>query len=296
MRKCVNCGAEIDEEAERCDKCGCDASRFKCFSYVTKDVDEAAKYICDIVAKLAHSELKNMIESYEYVGFVVYVFPEHMLGNPPIKNRIRFSNVDHTIVDIVVIDYQQYISKDSEERIKMLRDEICDALGKTFTRLKKKPCAVVYDAEKDDFYLRDVEVSTDGVNEAVKPPKSRVKKKPMSFEKWVEKQLSRRIPENVIAISFDLYELDEEHQFDVRLLGCISYDAEDPNWTCNGVFSSGKKFFHFESDNWESALSDFRKILCDYLSKHPDSVLNKYDYIGYGFFDGEVFMVKPENP
>lgn len=42
----------------------------------------------------------------------------------------------------------------------------------------------------------------------------------MKFNIWLEKQLEERIPKEVIAFNFNLYECEAKNQFDVQLIGC----------------------------------------------------------------------------
>lgn len=116
----------------------------------------------------------------------------------------------------------------------------------------------------------------------------------MLFEDWIEKQLLKPFPESVIAINFNLYETDDENLFDAQIVGCEHYDANDDDWACNTVFSSGEDLFQFRSDDWESALSDFKNILCNYLHTHPKTKLNKFEHISFGFVDGDLIPIKPE--
>lgn len=116
----------------------------------------------------------------------------------------------------------------------------------------------------------------------------------MLFEDWIEKQLLKPFPEDVIAINFNLYETDDENEFDAQIVGCAHYDANNDDWACNAIFSSGEDLFQFRSDDWESALSDFKNILCNYLCTHSKTILNNFEYISFGFVDGDLITIKPE--
>ncbi len=114
----------------------------------------------------------------------------------------------------------------------------------------------------------------------------------MNFNKWIEKQLSKSIPNSVIAINFNLYEADDDNEFDAQIVGCASYDENDSDWACGAIFSSEEDLFHFESDDWEKALLDFENIVRQYLKTHQKTPLNNYDHITFGFVDGDLTVIK----
>ena len=116
----------------------------------------------------------------------------------------------------------------------------------------------------------------------------------MLFEDWIERQFIKPIPKSAIAINFNLYETDNEKEFDAQIVGCAFYDADNDDWACDTIFSSGEDLFRFRSNDWESALSDFKSILCDYLCTHSKTTLNNYEYISFGFVDGDLITIKPD--
>ena len=116
----------------------------------------------------------------------------------------------------------------------------------------------------------------------------------MDFQKWIEIQMSKQIPEEVVAINFNLYEsADDDEGFDAQIVGCPLYDANDPDWACNTIFSSEEDLFHFTSEDWETALEDFEALLRDYLSSAQEkNVLTECQYIAIGFVDGDLIPIR----
>ena len=113
----------------------------------------------------------------------------------------------------------------------------------------------------------------------------------MEFQTWLEKQLEKPIPAEVIAFNFNLYEEDET-EFDVQIVGCPSYDADDSDWACDAIFSSEEDLFHFSSKDWETALEDFQAILENYLASGVKNALTDSKYIAMGFVDGDLIPIR----
>ena len=113
----------------------------------------------------------------------------------------------------------------------------------------------------------------------------------MEFQTWLERQLNKPIPAEVVAFNFNLYE-DDEEEFDVQIVGCPSYDADDSDWACDAIFSSEEDLFHFESEDWETALEDFQAILENYLASGAKNALTDSKYIAMGFVDGDLIPIR----
>ena len=101
--------------------------------------------------------------------------------------------------------------------------------------------------------------------------------------------MSKPIPEEVVAFNFNLYEDDEE---ELQIVGCPSYDANDSDWACDDIFSSEEDLFHFESEDWETALEDFQAILEEYLASGAKNALTDSKYIAMGFVDGDLIPIR----
>ena len=113
----------------------------------------------------------------------------------------------------------------------------------------------------------------------------------MKFKKWLDAQLKNGLPEEVVAINFNLYEGEKDGHYDAQIVGCPSYDPDDSDWACDELFSSEEDLYHFKSGEWEVALEDFQKTLEEYLESTPESILHKYDHITIGFVDGDLVTV-----
>lgn len=59
----------------------------------------------------------------------------------------------------------------------------------------------------------------------------------MNIEKWTDSILQNNLPEQVIAIAFNLYE-DEDRQCSIEMVGTGCFDTEDSDWACDEVFDT----------------------------------------------------------
>lgn len=113
-----------------------------------------------------------------------------------------------------------------------------------------------------------------------------------SFEKWLNSILKENSFEGVKAFNFNLYEdyNDDNIVFTVQLIGASSYDADNPDWACEEVFSTGENLFQIpDCDSWEICLEIFQKLIEEFLEKsNYANVLLKSDAVTYGFVDGDL--------
>ena len=67
--------------------------------------------------------------------------------------------------------------------------------------------------------------------------------------------------DDIVAFCFNLYESDNNCQFDVQLVGCSQFDSEEDDWACSAIFTTGENLFSFEASDWENALESFSQVL-----------------------------------
>lgn len=113
-----------------------------------------------------------------------------------------------------------------------------------------------------------------------------------NLSKWIDKHLCKDLPDDVIAINFNLYEGSDD-TYDVEIVGCDEFDEDDSDWACSEVFTTREDLFyiHRTSDiaEWEQALSCITGFVEKYLSdgKYADK-LKSYTAVGIGFVDGDM--------
>ena len=117
------------------------------------------------------------------------------------------------------------------------------------------------------------------------------------FKVWVEKYLID-LPEDAVAINFNLYEGEEPYS--VQLIAADEFDEEDEDWACEEIFSTEDDLFVIpmteDIKDWEEALFYIKSLIEEYLNVSSyKSILKKLQGIGVGFVDGNVELLTPDD-
>ena len=113
------------------------------------------------------------------------------------------------------------------------------------------------------------------------------------FEEWLFQSFNNEsLSDDIVAFCFNLYESDNNCQFDVQLVGCSQFDSEEDDWACSAIFTTGENLFSFEASDWENALESFSQVLIKIIecATFKDAFRNKH--IAYGFVDGDLSIVR----
>jgi hypothetical protein len=102
---------------------------------------------------------------------------------------------------------------------------------------------------------------------------------------WLTPHL-QALPAEAKSLCLNLYESEEEGEFDAQLVACAAYDREDPDWACEDIFSTGEELFGFSSEDWEAALDLMLETMSEAIADGilPDTV----EYVAVGFVDGDL--------
>ena len=117
------------------------------------------------------------------------------------------------------------------------------------------------------------------------------------FKVWVEKYLID-LPEDAVAINFNLYEGEEAYS--VQLIAADEFDEEDEDWACEEIFSTEDDLFVIpmteDIKDWEEALFYIKSLIEEYLNVSSyKSILKKLQGIGVGFVDGNVELLTTDD-
>ena len=108
---------------------------------------------------------------------------------------------------------------------------------------------------------------------------------------WLDGVFEREIPDGVVSVCFNLYE-DGDNSWSLEVVGCSSFDSEDPDWACDEVTDFETRdapFAWTEEAIWEKVLSDVTKLLYQYIQEGKASeYLNSLDGVAVGFADGDL--------
>jgi hypothetical protein len=114
------------------------------------------------------------------------------------------------------------------------------------------------------------------------------------FVSWLDRVLREHASAGVVAYNFNLYEHDDA--FAVQVVGASRFDADDPTWACEEVFSSGEDLFPLPhslvGEDWEDGLAAAKALVTKYLEAGAEArTLTSAKGIGVGFVDGDVELI-----
>ena len=110
-----------------------------------------------------------------------------------------------------------------------------------------------------------------------------------SFEEWLDFILCTPLPQDIMAVNFNLYE-QEDWQWSVEFAGTEDFDANDSDWACEEVFVTRETpYTWIEEADWNQILMEMSTKLTEYLrnGKYADK-LKAYAGVGGGFVDGDI--------
>lgn len=114
----------------------------------------------------------------------------------------------------------------------------------------------------------------------------------IDFSKWLDKHLSKNLPDDIIAVNFNLYE-GSNQTYDVQFVGCNRFDEEDDDWVCDEVYTTEEDVFFIprprDIAEWKQGLEFITELTEKYLreGKYMDK-LKSYTAVCIGFVDGDI--------
>lgn len=119
----------------------------------------------------------------------------------------------------------------------------------------------------------------------------------ISFSKWLDKHLSKDLPNDIVAVNFNLYE-GAKQTYDIELVGCDTFEESNSDWACDEVFTKREDLFLIprtgDIAHWEQGLSFMTLLVKKYLceGKYANK-LKSYTAVGIGFVDGDIEILYP---
>lgn len=114
----------------------------------------------------------------------------------------------------------------------------------------------------------------------------------IDLEKWIDSIFENDLPEEIVAIAFNLYE-DGNNQWSIEMIGSSSFDVEDADWACGEVFDTRDDLQSWtQAANWEEILQEASHEIKRYIEvgKYAER-LKSYKGVGLGFVDGDMTIV-----
>ena len=125
----------------------------------------------------------------------------------------------------------------------------------------------------------------------------------MTFEKnlkdWLDKSLQEKIPEEVKALNFNLYEPAgiDDIKFGIELIGSSNFDEKNSDWACEECWEPTQRQLVIpiscSSDDWRTC----QEVITEYLARYINSefqkskIKNQIIAIGVGFVDGDLDVI-----
>lgn len=112
------------------------------------------------------------------------------------------------------------------------------------------------------------------------------------FFNWLDKVLSKKLPDNIKAINFNLYE-DVDSRWSIELVGTSTFDENNSDWACSEVYTTRDNPYVLEKESdWKTIENLFTSFLRHYLASGKYStILKAYCGIGIGFVDGDLSII-----
>ncbi len=112
------------------------------------------------------------------------------------------------------------------------------------------------------------------------------------FEKWLNDTLSQKLPSELRAFCFNIYD-DGEDCWSVELVGCDSFDKENADWACDEVFDNRDEPFAWEEKATPDHILAGAKVMAlQYLeSGEKADVLKSAEGVAIGFVDGDLELL-----
>ena len=132
-----------------------------------------------------------------------------------------------------------------------------------------------------------------------------------SFSTWLDKHLSRDLPDGIVGINFNLYDgflvdaagkpMKDLESYDVELVGCNRFDENDSDWAYHEVFNTREDLFRISKKSvphsndipfLEQELSFFTTLATRYLNegKYADK-LKSFTAIAIGHVSGDLVVL-----
>lgn len=138
MRLCPSCGANVEGLTHHCDCCGAllstTTSFFVWHTFVTEASGDLYSFMKDIFQKFEGIDASQYSNFLQKIEVNVYCYPDSILIEQGIKNRLYFSTARKKASLTVVLNYDDYVYGDRNAKKELLSLE----LKAGFTRIRNK--------------------------------------------------------------------------------------------------------------------------------------------------------------
>lgn len=139
MKRCHNCGSNVEGLIGWCDCCGAALTEpeYVClFAHDYMGSGDITDLLSDFVARLNHSGLEQICPVVSRVELITYCYPASLVEELGLKNRSRFSNKNSSLTITVVFDYERYTTMSKNEKrnytTETVKNSILTCFGKRY--------------------------------------------------------------------------------------------------------------------------------------------------------------------
>ncbi len=142
MKYCPKCGADVEGLLHRCDCCGASLEQqqrrfFNCGIYELPQCLGFSSLIYEMVDALQPKNPEKYEDFLESVGISMVCYPEWMLMDGNIKNRLNYSQKKKYAGITITVNYNDFVSADNKEKANLVATALLQGIHLLQARLHK---------------------------------------------------------------------------------------------------------------------------------------------------------------
>lgn len=121
---------------------------------------------------------------------------------------------------------------------------------------------------------------------------------PKRLGSWLASALAPRVPDTVVAFSFNLFEIKSaDAKYGIELIGADEFDPDDSDWACAEAWVASPRSVltphEFANGGWKECLRGAKQLLTKMLVESSSSAakLKAARAVAIGFVDGELELI-----
>ncbi len=147
MKYCPKCGADVEGLLHRCDCCGASLEQqkrrfFNCGIYELPQCLGFSSLIYEMVDALQPKNPEKYEDFLESVGISMVCYPEWMLMDGNIRNRLNYSQKKKYAGITITVNYNDFVSADNKEKANLVATALLQGIHLLQARLHKSKLSI----------------------------------------------------------------------------------------------------------------------------------------------------------
>lgn len=147
MKWCPECGADVEGLLYRCDCCGASLEEekkrfFTCGVYELPQCFGFSSLTYEMINALQPENPKKYEAFLEEVGIRMICYPESILADGKIKNRLQYSQKKKYAGLTITVNFNEFVYADREEKANMVATALLQGIYLLQTRLRKSKLSI----------------------------------------------------------------------------------------------------------------------------------------------------------